>query len=154
MQNADGSDFRTFQDLEAYQVAREFRKQMYRVSHRLPEIEKYGLASQIRRAALSVTNNIAEGHGRYHYLDQIKFLLQARGSVEELIDDLSLCLDEKYIPEKELQDLESFGWRVHQVINGYGRYLRRRKSSAQGHELHESSPPYKLEEDDPFADPT
>ena len=67
--------FRTFGDLEVYQVAREFRKVMYRVAKRLPDFEKFGLVSQIRRAAVSLTNNIAEGHGRYHYLEQIKFML-------------------------------------------------------------------------------
>ena len=74
----------TFEDLKVYQIAREFRKAMYRVARRLPDVERFGLAS--RRAAVSLTNNIAEGHGRYHYLDQIKFTLQARGSLEELID--------------------------------------------------------------------
>jgi hypothetical protein len=59
--------FRTFEDLEAYQAAREFRKTVYAVSRRLPDFERFELASQIRRAAVSLTNNIAEGHGRYHY---------------------------------------------------------------------------------------
>ena len=90
--------FQTFEDLEVYQVAREFRKAMYAVSRRLPDFERFELASQIRRAAVSLTNNIAEGHGRFHYPDQIKLLLQARGSLEELIDDLNVCLDENYLP--------------------------------------------------------
>ena len=59
--------FRTFEDLEVYQVAREFRKAIYRVARRLPDIEKFRLASQVRRAAVSLTNNVAEGHGRYLY---------------------------------------------------------------------------------------
>src|ERR1700731_4727086 len=87
----------TFEDLEVYQLAREFRKTMYQAAKRLPEIEKFGLASQMRRAALSLTNNIAEGHGRFHYLDQIKFTLQSRGSLEELIDDLNGCEGEQYL---------------------------------------------------------
>src|SRR5437899_3824751 len=120
--------FRTFEDLEVYQVAREFRTAMYAVSRRLPAFEKFELASQIRRAAVSLTNNIAEGHGRYHFLDQMKFLLQARGSLEELIDDLNICLDESYLPEPEVDQRKQLGWRVHSIINGYGRYLRRRKS--------------------------
>ncbi|MEY2487630.1 MAG: hypothetical protein QOH39_3278 [Verrucomicrobiota bacterium] len=99
----------TFEDLEVYQVAREFRKAMYRVAKRLPDIEKFGLAGQIRRAALSVTNNIAEGHGRYHYLDQIKFTLQSRGSLEELIDDLNVCHDEQYLPIEEIASLKELG---------------------------------------------
>src|SRR5437899_12424141 len=81
----------TFEDLEVYQVAREFRKAMYRVAKDLPEIEKFGLASQIRRAAVSLKNNIAEGHDRYHYLGQIKFTLQSRGSLEELVNALNIC---------------------------------------------------------------
>src|SRR5947209_11292933 len=94
--------FRTFEDLEAYQAAREFRKAMYGVSRRLPNFEKFELASQIRRAAVSLTNNIAEGHGRYHYLDQIRFTLQSRGSLEEMIDDLNVCADESYLPATDI----------------------------------------------------
>ena len=92
----------TFEDLEVYQIAREFRKAMYRVARRLPDIEKFALANQIRRAAVSLTNNIAEAHGRYHYLDQIKFLRQSRGSLQELIDDLNVCMDEQYLPDGEV----------------------------------------------------
>src|SRR5438552_2826898 len=120
--------FQTLEDLQAYQLAREFRKEMYRVARKLPDFEKFGLTSQVRRAALSLTNNIAEGHGRYHYLDQLRFLLQARGSLEELIDDLNVCLDEEYLPAVRVDDLKKQGWRVHNIINGYGRYLRQRKS--------------------------
>src|SRR6266545_6479120 len=118
--------FRTFEDLEVYQVAREFRKMMYRVARRLPEEEKFALTSQIRRAAVSLTNNIAEGHGRFHFLEQIKFMLQARGSLEELLDDLNICTDESYLPAEEIEKLKSEGWRVHKLINGYIRFLRSR----------------------------
>src|SRR5947199_9082384 len=122
--------FRTFEDLEVYQIAREFRKAMYGVSRRLPNFEKFELASQIRRAAVSLTNNIAEGHGRYHYLDQIKFTLQARGSLEELIDDLNVCADEDYVSLEEIGSLKEEGWRTRQLVDGYIRYLREQKSAA------------------------
>jgi len=59
--------YQTFEDLEIYQVAREFRKAMYRVAKRLPEEEKFGLTSQVRRAAVSLTNNIAEGHRPFSF---------------------------------------------------------------------------------------
>jgi four helix bundle protein len=114
----------TFEDLEVYQTAREFRKMMYRIAKRLPEIERFGLANQIRRAALSLTNNIAEGHGRYHYLDQIKFTLQSRGSLEELIDDLNVCEDEEYVSTQDVGPLKQEGWRVRKLLDGYIRYLR------------------------------
>src|ERR1700756_2394249 len=118
--------YQTFEDLEVYQVARGFRKAMYRVARRLPEEEKFALARQIRRAALSLTNNIAEGHGRFHFLEQIKFMLNARGSLEELLDDLNVCIDEDYFPVEEIEKLKSEGWRVHKLINGYIRFLRGR----------------------------
>ena len=110
--------FRTFEDLDVYKAAREFRKKMYSVARRLPDAEKFGLVSQIRRAAVSLTNNIAEGHGRYHFADQVRFFLGSRGSLQELIDDLNVCLE---------------AWRVLGLINGYLRYLRDRKQN--GHSV-------------------
>jgi four helix bundle protein len=118
------TSYQTFEDLDAYKIAREFRKAMYGVARRMPESEKFGLVSQVRRAAVSLTNNIAEGHGRFHYLDQIKFMLQARGSLE---DDLNVCQDENYLPLAEISVLKEHAWRVHKVLNGYIRFLRSRK---------------------------
>jgi four helix bundle protein len=120
----------TFEDLKVYQVAREFRKAMYRIARSLPDSERFGLASQIRRAAVSVTNNIAEGHGRYPYLDQIKFTLQSRGSLEELIDDLNVCADEEYVAIEEIESLKQQGWRIRQLIDGDIRYLREQNKTA------------------------
>ena len=124
----EAKHYQTFEDLEVYHVAPGFRKTMYRVATRLPEEEKFGLASQIRRAAVSVTNNIAEGHGRFHFLEQIKFMLQSRGSLEELLDDLNVCADEGYLPIQEIESVRQEDWRVHKLINGYIRFLRGRAS--------------------------
>ena len=123
--------FRTFEDLEVYKKARQFRKSMYGITRKLPDFEKYELSSQIRRASVSLTNNIAEGHGRYHYLEQLKFLFQARGSLQELIDDLNVCQDEMYLPIDEIGSLRQEGWRVHKLINGYVRFLRKRASGSR-----------------------
>lgn len=138
---SDEGKFRTFEDLEAYQAARAFRKTMYSVNRRLPKFEMFELGSQIRRAAVSLTNNVAEGHGRYHYLEQIKFTLQARGSLEELIDDLNVCEDERYLNSDEVSKIKQEAWRVHRLFNGYIRYLRNCKAGADL-TLHESSPTY------------
>jgi len=139
--------FLTFEDLDAYKVAREFRKAMYAVTRRLPAFEKFELASQIRRASVSLTNNIAEGHGRFHYLDQIKFMLQARGSLEELQDDLNVCEDESYLPPSEIAPLKEQGWHVLKLLNGYMRWLRDRKTG-ESLALRETSPPYGDGDDD------
>jgi four helix bundle protein len=129
-QGADGQQdkFRTFEDLEVYKSAREFRKKMYDAARRLPDFEKFGLASQIRRAAVSLTNNMAEGHGRYHFADQVRFFLGSRGSLQELVDDLNVCDDEKYLQNDEVAELKEKAWRVLGLINGYLRYLRDRKA--------------------------
>lgn len=124
----EAKPYQTFEDLEVYQVAREFRKAMYRVAKRLPQEEKFGLTCQVRRAAVSLTNNIAEGHGRFHFLEQIKFMLQSNGSLEELLDDLNVCEDEAYLAIQEIESLRQEGWRVHKLINGYIRFLRSRAS--------------------------
>jgi four helix bundle protein len=140
-------DYRTFEDLDAYKAAQEFRKDIYAVARRLPDFEKFGLASQIRRAAVSLTNNLAEGHGRFHWLDQIKFTLQSRGSLEELIDDLNICEDETYLPDSEVLELKERAWRVHKIIAGYLRYLRERKQG-ESFALREDSPGYDISESD------
>src|SRR5207248_5214262 len=126
---AEDKHYQTFEDLKVYQVAREFRKAMYRVARRLPEEEKFALANQVRRAAVSLTNNIAEGHGRFHFPDQTKFMPQARGSLEELLDDLNVCADEGYLTLSEIEPLKQEGWRVHKLVNGYIRFLRSRIAS-------------------------
>src|SRR5207247_3519772 len=123
-----GYEFRTFEDLEVYKSAREFRKKMYGVARRLPDFEKFGLASQIRRAAVSLTNNMAEGHGRYYFADQVRFFLGSRGSLQELVDDLNVCDEEKYLQNDEVAELKEKAWRVLGLINGYLRFLRDRKT--------------------------
>jgi four helix bundle protein len=149
MKRADNktNHYQTFEDLEVYQVAREFRKELYRVGRRLPEIEKFALASQIRRAAVSLTNNIAEGHGRFHFLEQIKFMLQARGSLEELLDDLNVCIDENYSPVEQIEKLKSDEWRVHRLINGYIRFLRSRTADKSSR-IQESPSDYGLSDEE------
>ena len=112
-------------DFQLYQVARDFRKKIYRLAKRIPDCEKYCLNPQMRRAALSVTNNIAEGHGRWHFQDNVRFCLFSRGSVEEVIDDLNVCLDERYGGEAALQQLKEEAYSLISRINGYMSYLRK-----------------------------
>jgi len=108
-----------FKDLEVWKVARELRTAIYRVARLLPDFEKYGHASQLRRAATSVTANIAEGYGRYSYQENAQFCRQARGSLYELRDHLTTCADEHYLSEGRSVELERLAHRVIQLINGY-----------------------------------
>ena len=122
--------YTTFEDLEVYKAAREFRKKIYRLAKELPEYEKYNLAGQMRRAAVSLTNCVAEGHGRFHYQENIQFLRQSRGSLKELIDDINVCIDENYADLDRLTKLKEEGYMVLKKLNGYIKYLRRCKEEA------------------------
>ena len=119
-------------EFELYNVARQFRKRMYGVVRRLPVDEKFALANQMRRAAISVTNNIAEGHGRWHYQENIRFCRISRGSVDELIDGLNICLDEGYGDATTVEELRSEAYDLIHRINSYIAYLRRSKQGGEG----------------------
>lgn len=110
---------RSFEDLEVYKLAREFRKKIYKLIKKLPEVEKYNLSMQMRRAAVSLTNNIAEGYGRYHYQENMQFCRQARGSLCELMDDLNICFDENYISNEEHDNYRNDAFHLLRVLNGY-----------------------------------
>ena len=85
------------------------------------------LVNQIVRAARSVTNNIAEGYGRFHYQENIQFCRQARGSLYELIDHLNICFDEKYITEQKYSELKFNIYNIIKILNGYISYLKKQK---------------------------
>ena len=144
-------NYGTFEELEVYQAAREFRKKMYRVAKGLPDFEKFGLTSQMRRAALSLTNNIAEGHGRFHYMDNIRFVLISRGSLNELIDDLNTCEDENYLSQEKVAAAKEEGHSLRRQMNGYIRYLRDSKAG-ESLALHESCAAYGTDDDLSFLD--
>ena len=127
----DKEKFKTFEDLEVYKKAREFRRKIYVLIKMLPAEEKYNLDPQMRRAAISVTNNIAEGHGRYHYQENIQFCRQSRGSLEEIIDDLNICLDEEYCDTNYLNRLKNDGYGLLKSLNGYIKYLKGMKEKSR-----------------------
>jgi len=121
--------YSTFEDLELYRKARLFRNSIYSLIKKLPDEEKYNLGSQMRRAATSLTNNIAEGHGRYHFQESIQFCRTARGSLAELIDDLNICSDQEYFSEDEMNQLKLMAHEINKILNGYIAYLKKRKDS-------------------------
>ena len=89
--------------------------------------EKFRLTDQMIRASRSVTANIAEGHGRYHYQENIQFCRQARGSLFELIDHLYVALDEEHIDNNDFNNYKSYIDEVIRLLNGYIKYLETRK---------------------------
>lgn len=86
----------------------------------------------MRRAAISISNNIAEGHGRWYYQENIRFCRISRGSVEEIIDDLNVCQDEYYLSEETVNSHKDKARELIAKINSYIAYLRRSRQGNEG----------------------
>jgi len=149
---------KSLESLETWRRAKEFSLRIYReVLTLLPLEEKWNLNSQIRRSALSIPANIAEGYGRFYYQDNIRFCYIARGSLEETLSHLVIADDMRFIPKSLFDSLEQDGEKLTKLINGYIGYLKRNK---QGQDepganlsIHEEATPYDLESTDPQTEP-
>jgi four helix bundle protein len=110
-------EIKTFRDLIAWQRAMQLAKEVYKATSLIPDSERFGLTSQMRRAAVSIPSNIAEGHGRQSLQDYIRFLKTARGSLMELQTQMLLAQDLGFIRSAgELTDLLSETDRVLQGL--------------------------------------
>src|SRR4030042_6081216 len=118
-------DIHSFEDLEVYKLAREFSRKVGKLIQKLPPMEDYNLKGQMRRAKLSVTNNIAEGYGRYHFQENMKYCRQSRGTICELIDDFNECSDNGYIDQGYRDELKSDAYQLMKVLNGYIASIKR-----------------------------
>ena len=97
---------RTFRDLVAWQKLMALAKLLYRETKVMPADERFGLTSQMRRAAVSIPSNIAEGHARQSRADYIRFLRMARGSLAELATQVELARSlEMMTPSDALSDV-------------------------------------------------
>ncbi|MBE0681727.1 MAG: four helix bundle protein [Anaerolineales bacterium] len=114
--------------LEAWKKSRAFVLVVYReVLPSLPAEEKWHLNQQIRRTAQSVSANIAEGHGRFYYQDNVRFCYIARGSLTETYTHLVLAYNLQYIPDELFSRLKNQIEELIRIINGYIAYLKRSK---------------------------
>lgn len=92
----------SFEELDCWKQGTEIRRDIIKMVKKFPIEEKYKLTDQMIRYSRSVTNNIAEGFGRFHYQENIQFCRTSRGSLEELTDHLIIAHDEQYISKEEL----------------------------------------------------
>ncbi len=120
------SGIKTFEELQCWQACRELRLFVHRsVIPLLPKTEQFRLTDQLLRAARSTTANIAEGYGRYHYLDNAKFCSISRGSCWEVLDHLITAADENLIPAELLETARELTNHAVKVTNGYITYLQK-----------------------------
>jgi four helix bundle protein len=113
-----------FEDLEAWQLSRELTNQIYTLTKRESIRRDFGFIDQIRKAAISIMNNIAEGFERGSNKDFVKFLFIARGSAGEVRSLLYLGLDQAYLTNSEFLECRELCMRCSQVIWGLIRSLR------------------------------
>ncbi len=117
----------SLEDLKVWQEGRKFRKKISKILKEFPTDEKYRLIDQLLRSSRSITANIAEGHGRFHYQENIQFCRQSRGSLTEVFDHLTCAIDEGFISQEVFNELYSDYLNLLKMINGYIVYLRKRK---------------------------
>lgn len=118
-----------FEDLEIWKKSHDICLEVYSISSKFPKEEIYSLTSQIRRASLSVPTNIAEAHGRMHFLDSVNFLYNARGSLEEVRSLLYVACGLEYISEEERKRLNEEYIILAKRMNAFIRSLRSKKEN-------------------------
>ena len=112
-----------FEDLKAWQLARRLMIECHKLAAALPATERFDLAPQIRKSSKSVMANIAEGYGRYHYLDCLRFYYIARGSLTETINHIITAHDLDYMDDQRFQELYDLGREAERALNGYIAYV-------------------------------
>ena len=136
--------------LKVWERAKDFAVKIYKqVLPLLPQEEKWSLNQQIRRSSTSISANIAEGHGRFYYQDNVRFCYNARGSLEETLSHLIFCFEAGLIAETVYKELESEGEEIEKMLNGYIAFLKKSKQGENepgaNHKVREEAEPYNIE---------
>ena len=107
----------SYQNLIVWQKAMDLTTEIYRLTKKLPNEELYGLTNQMRRAAVSIPSNIAEGNGRASTKDYVRFLSIARGSKSEIETQLLLCVKLDYLQQSEVDETLNLCTEIGKMIN-------------------------------------
>ena len=113
----------SYRDLTVWQRAIELVELVYKLAAKLPREEKYGLISQLQRAAISIPSNIAEGHARESTKEYLRYLLIARGSMAELETQLLLCVRLGLLTGSDIAEASAVSDEVGKMIRGLQRSL-------------------------------
>ena len=120
-------EIRSFEDLECWKSATELRRKISVLTKTFPKEERFNLTDQLIRASRSVTNNISEGYGRFHFQENIQFSRHSRGSLHEIVDHFIIARDENYITEEEYLEFRTLLTKCLALLNGYINYLVNQK---------------------------
>ncbi len=114
-----------FHDLEVWKMGMEITKDIYKCTNRFPKSEIYGLCSQMRRAAVSIPSNIAEGNGRFYKKEYIQFLHVSQGSLLELMTQLELSKDLQFLLEADFLSIYDKCTQLNKMLRSLIRNLRK-----------------------------
>ena len=146
----------SFENLKVWQKAHELMLFVHReVVPLLPKEEKWDLADQLRRSSKSVGANIAEGYGRFHYTDRVRFCYHARGSLTETEDHLIDAQHLEYISPQIDQKGHDLASEAQRLLNGYTDYLKREKPGKDepGIDINVDHGRFNFDDDDLIPDP-
>lgn len=108
----------SFTDLDAWKEGHKLVLMIYKLTQTFPKEEMFGLTNQMRRCAVSITSNIAEGFARESYKEKVQFYSMSRGSITELQSQLLIARDIKYIVQKEFPKVANQSIKTHKILNG------------------------------------
>jgi len=114
----------SFERLDVWKKSRNLAKRIYELTRLFPDLEKFGISSQLRRAAISICSNIAEGSSRISKKDQAHFYNMAYSSLMETLNQIILCDDFNYIDNKVLLELRKEITTVSILLEKLCRYAR------------------------------
>ncbi|MDR6196774.1 four helix bundle protein [Siphonobacter sp. SORGH_AS_0500] len=123
--------YSTYAELKVWKECRMLTAEVYRVTRGFPKEELFGLTSQMRRCAVSIPSNIAEGCGRNHFRDSLQFFFISRGSLYELETQMYIASDQNYILESEVNTLFSQLSTCKKLLNGFIKYFEQLKDKQQ-----------------------
>jgi four helix bundle protein len=116
-----------YRNVDAYKLAKEFANNIYRLLQKFPPEERFALVDQMRRSAISVPANIAEGLGRFSIKERIHFLDIAYGSLTEALCETEIAHDNQYITSEEFANIDNLATRVSMTIYGLKKSLEIKK---------------------------
>ena len=118
IKNHESPKIKSFTDLNAWKEGHKLVLMVYGVTKTFPKEELFALVSQMRRCAVSITSNIAEGFSRQSYKEKAQFYSISQGSVTELQSQLLVAKDVGYITKEKFQEIAEQSVKTHKIING------------------------------------
>ena len=121
----------SYQDLDVWKQSKDLVRNIYELTKIFPKDEQFGLTNQLRRAAVSIPSNIAEGCGRNHFKDSIQFFFVSRGSLYEIETQIIIAFDLGYISNSDQNNIINNIKSCKRLLNGFINYFQSRSDQQQ-----------------------